>query len=294
VTGVRPVIPAFCALVLCVCLAGCAATAPKSSYSVDSNGILSVTCAPVSTTQDILFSNVTYTKTRILMQTQSGDVVLYLAAPEHPLAAVVYAPGAGERVAAHEERMARYAAAGYAFAFVDLRGNGGETPGDPFNPQADFGRFEQGRWPQFYETVCDMSAARGILGERFGVPVYAAGSSNGGRYAAVAAALDPQFAGYIGISTSGFSMSGEKYSGDARRFLLSIDPDNYISSISPRPVWVFHSRADSIIPFDDGRELFGRAKDPRIFTEFYGGHGINSEVDERIIAQWAQIYGTRG
>jgi hypothetical protein len=167
-------------------------------------------------------------------------------------------------------------------------------PGDPFNPQADFRLFERGGWPQFYKTVCDPSAARGMLATRFGVPIYAAGSSNGGRYAAVAAALDPQFAGYIGISTSGFNMAGEQYGGDAGRFLLSVDPDNYIGKIPPRPVWIFHSRADSIIPFDDGRELYGRAQDPRTFTEFYGGHGININVDEQIIAQWAQIYGTRG
>jgi uncharacterized protein len=290
----HPVIPSFFALVLCACLAGCTATAPAPSYSVDSHGILSVTCAPVSSGEEILFSNDTYTTTRILMHTQSGDVVTYLGAPEHPLAAMVYAPGSGERIAAHEARLARYSAAGYAFAFVDIRGNGGETPGDPFDPQADFGRFEQGRWPQFYETVCDLSAARSMLAARFGVPVYATGSSNGGRYAAVAAALDPQFAGYIGISTSGFAMAGDQYGGDAGRFLLSVDPDNYIGRISPRTVWIFHSRADSIIPFDDGRELYGRAQDPRTFFEFYGGHGINGEVDRQIIAQWAQIYGTRG
>lgn len=293
-TGVRPVIPAFCALVLCLCLAGCTATAPMPSYSVDSNGILALTCAPVSTGEEIHFSNDTYTTTRVLMHTQSGDVVMYLGAPQQPLAAMVYAPGAGERITAHEARLARYSAAGYTFAFVDIRGNGGETPGDPFDPQADFGRFEQGRWPQFYETVCDLSAARSMLTARFGVPVYAAGSSNGGRFAAVAAGLDPQFAGYIGISTSGYGMAGEQYGGDAGRFLLSVDPDNYIARISPRPVWIFHSKADSIIPFDDGRELYGRAQDPRTFFEFYGGHGINSEVDEQIIVQWAQIYGTRG
>jgi len=290
----RPVLCLCSALVLCVCLAGCTATAPKSSYSVDSNGILSVTCAPVSTTEDVLFSNDTFTKTRILMHTQSGDVVMYLATPQQPLAAVVYAPGAGERISAHEGRLARYPAAGYAFAFVDIRGNGAETPGYPLNLQLDFERYQKGDWPQFYRTVCDMSAARSLLAGRFGVPVYAAGSSNGGRYAAVAAALDPEFAGYIGISTSGFGMAGGQYTLDATKFLLSVDPGTYIGRITPRPVWIFHSKADSIIPFDDGRKLYDRAQDPKTFTEFYGGHGINSDVDDCIIAHWAQIYGTRG
>jgi len=290
----RPVLGICSALVLCICLAGCAGNPPKSSYSVDSNGFLSVTCAPVTTTEELLFSNGTYIKTRITMHTQSGDVVMYLATPQQPLAAVVYAPGAGERITAHEGRLARYPAAGYAFAFVDIRGNGAETPGYAFNLQLDFERYQKGDWPQFYRTVCDMSAARSLLAGRFGVPVYAAGSSNGGRYAAVAAALDPDFAGYIGISTSGFGMAGGQYTADATKFLLSVDPYTYIGRITPRPVWIFHSKADSIIPFDDGRKLYDRAQDPKTFTEFYGGHGINTDVDDRIIAQWAQIYGTRG
>jgi fermentation-respiration switch protein FrsA (DUF1100 family) len=281
-------------IALCVCLAGCSGTSQRSSYSVDNNGVLTVTCAPVTLSEEVLATNVTYTKTRIIMHTESGDVVTYLAAPKQPKAALVYVPGAGEKIVGHEERMVRYAAAGYAFAFVDIRGNGAETPGSPFNPQADFALFEKGQWPQFYRTVCDLTSVRGMLAERYSVPVTALGSSNGGRYAAVAVVTDPQFAGYIGVSTSGFGMAGDQYSGDARRFLLSIDPDNYIGRISPRPVWVFHAQEDSIIPYADGMELYERAKEPRTFTEFHGGHGIGSDVDDRIIGQWAQIYGTRG
>jgi dienelactone hydrolase len=291
---VRLVLIAGCLLVTLVFLAGCAGTGAKSSYSLDNNGVLSMTCAPVTTGEEVLSYNETSTKERIIMHTQSGDVVMYLATHGQPIAAIVYIPGAGEKITAHDKRMVQYATAGYAFLFVDIRGNGGETPGSPFNPQVDFGRFEKGQSPQFYETVCDIIAARRMLTDRFGVPVYAAGSSNGGRYAAVGAALDPQFAGYIGISTSGFGMAGEMYTGDARKFLLSVDPDNYIGRITPRPVWIFHSKADGIIPFSDGEELYGHAQDPKTFTEFYGGHGINSDVDDLIIAQWAQIYGTRG
>jgi fermentation-respiration switch protein FrsA (DUF1100 family) len=289
----RPVLVVLCVIALCTC-AGCTGTGQRSSYSVDNRGVLAVTCAPVTTSEDVLFSNGTYTKTRIIMHTPTGDVISYLAAPRQPKAAIVYVPGAGEKIAGHEERMVTYTAAGYAFLFVDVRGNGAETPGYPFNPQADYGLFEKGQLPQFYAIVCDISTARGILAGRFGVPVYALGSSNGGRYAAIAAATDPQFSGYIGVSTSGFGMAGEQYSGDPGRFLLSVDPDNYISRISPRPVWIFHSKTDDIIPFTDGKKLYERAQDPKEFTEFDGGHGINRNVDDRIILQWAQIYGNRG
>src|SRR4030043_2109427 len=189
-------------LVIFIALAGCTGQQASSSYSVDSRGILSVSCAPATPSEEILFKNDTYTKTRIVQQTQKGDVVTYLAAPQNPKAAIVYVPGAGEKPSGHEERMVEYARAGYAFLFVDIRGNGGETPGYTFNPQKDFSLFEKDDWPQYYMTVCDLVVSQDMLSRRFGIPVYAMGSSNGGRYAAVAAGVDPAFAGYVGISTS--------------------------------------------------------------------------------------------
>jgi len=284
-------------LVMFIALAGCTGNRASSSYSVDSNGVLSVSCAPVTTSEEILFKNVTNTKTKVVMHTQNGDVVTYLAAPEHPKAAIVYAPGAGEKPAGHEERMERYTAAGYAFLFVDIRGNGGQTPGYPFNPQRDFSLFEKGDWPQYYLTVCDLVAARQVLSSRFGVPVYAIGSSNGGRYAAVAAGVDPDFAGYVGISTSDWGIRDaviqQAYTGDLVRFATSLEPGTYFAKISPRPVWIFHAVNDPIIPFDNGKQFFGAAHEPKTFIEFSGSHGINTDVDDRIIMQWAQIYATR-
>jgi alpha-beta hydrolase superfamily lysophospholipase len=284
-------------LIAFIALAGCTGNRSVPSYSVDSNGILSVSCAPVTTSEEILFRNETFTKTRIVLHTQSGDVVTYLAAPDHPLAAVVYVPGAGEKPAGHEERMVRYTAAGYAFLFVDIRGNGGQTPGYPLDPQRDFSLFEKGDWPQYYLTVCDLVASRQVLSERFLVPVYAMGSSNGGRYAAVAAGVDPDFAGYVGISTSDWGIRDaairQGYTGDPVRFATSLEPGTYLAKISPRPVWVFHSINDPVIPFNDGKQFFLRAGEPKTFIEFSGDHGINADADDRIIMQWAQIYGKR-
>ena len=285
-------------IVALVTLAGCTGQQVSSSYSVDSNGILSVACAPVTTSEEVLFKNDTYTKTKIILHTQTGDVVTYLAAPQNPKAAIVYVPGAGEKISGHEERMVTYSAAGYAFLFVDIRGNGGETPGYPFNPQRDFSLFEKGDWPQYYLTVCDLVHARQILTGKFQVPVYAMGSSNGGRYAAVAAGVDPDIAGYVGVSTSDWgildSAVQQGYAGNVTRFAASIEPSTYFSKISPRPVWIFHAINDPVIPFDDGKKFFELAKEPKTFIEFSGEHGINSDVDERILMQWAQIYGSQG
>ena len=291
----RKVFIAGCLLIFFIALAGCTGSTTKPSYSVDSKGILSVSCAPVTTSETVIFTNESYTKTKIILHTQSGDVVTYLAAPKQPVAAIVYVPGAGEKSVGHEERMIRYTAAGFAFLFVDIRGNGAETPGYPLNPQLDFNRFLKGNWPQYYLTICDLLALRQILSDRWGVPVYAMGSSNGGRYASVAAGVDPDFAGYVGISTSDWgildSAIQEGYTGDPIRFATSIEPSTYFSKISPRPVWIFHAVNDPIIPFGNGKQFFQSAKEPKTFIEFSGEHGINPDVDERIIMQWAQIYG---
>jgi dipeptidyl aminopeptidase/acylaminoacyl peptidase len=293
----RKVFIAMSLLILFSAFTGCTGSATKPSYSVDSRGTLSVSCAPTTTSETVLFTNETYTKTKIVLHTQDGDVVTYLAAPEHPRAAIVYVPGAGEKPAGHEERMVRYTAAGYAFLFVDIRGNGGQTPGYPFNPERDFSLFKKGDWPQYYLTVCDLVAAQQILSERFIVPVYAMGSSNGGRYAAVATGVDPDFAGYVGISTSDWGIRDavvqQGYTGDLVRFATSIEPSTYFAKISPRPVWIFHAVNDPIIPFDNGKQFFQDAHEPKTFIEFSGSHGINPDVDDRIIMQWAQIYATR-
>ncbi|HET6580742.1 MAG TPA: alpha/beta hydrolase [Methanoregula sp.] len=284
-------------LVIFIVLAGCTGNQAISSYSVDSRGILSVSCAAATTSEEILFKNDTYTKTRVIQHTETGDVVTYLAAPpQNPKAAIVYVPGAGEKPSGHEERMVDYARAGYAFLFVDIRGNAGETPGYSFNPQQDFYLFEEDDWPQYYLTVCDLVTSQEMLSRRFGIPVYAMGSSNGGRYAAVAAGVDPAFAGFVGISTSDWGVQDavirQGYTGNLVRFAASIEPGTYFAKISPRPVWIFHDVDDPVIPFENGKELFERAGEPKTFIEFSGGHGINPDVDNRIIMQWAQIYGT--
>jgi uncharacterized protein len=296
------VVPAFF-LIICLIATGCTGNnnSAKSSCTIDSSGVLSLSCAPETTSEEVLFSNDTYTKSRVVFHTERGDVTTYLAAPEAPKAAVVYAPGAGEKLAGHEERMVRFTSAGYAFLFVDIRGNGGETAGIPFGQQLiqqDYARFEKGEMPQYYLSICDLISAEKMLTGKYKVPVYAIGSSNGGRYAAVAAGIDQQFAGYIGISTSdwGFldSLNKQGLSGDPARFAASLEPGTYVGKISPRPVWIYHNATDPIIPFTSGQQLFEKAGVPKNFTEFSGDHGIVPDVDSRIIKQWAQIYGNRG
>jgi hypothetical protein len=264
---------------------GCTGTGSGGpSWSVTGDGYLGVSCpAPASLNESILFRNASLTLSEVSFRNIDEEVYGLLAAPATPQGAIILAPGAGVTKERERERVETYAMAGCAALVLDLRGNGGETRGIPFNPQLDYLAFDAGAWPGFYETVCDLSAARGIVASRWKVPVYAMGASNGGRPAAVAAAADRDFAGYIGVSTSGFGLAGEEYSGNASRFLLSIDPEHAIGRIAPRPVWILHSREDPVINFTLGQDLYARADSPREFIVFNGTHGENAEVDRRVV-----------
>jgi len=280
--------------------AGCTGSTQTPGYSVDNNGVLSVTCPQATANETVLVTNSTYTVSRYVLSTPTGNVVTYLSYPAQPKAVLVYIPGAGEKASGHADRMLAYAKAGYAFMFVDTRGRGGETDGYAFSPQEDYAKFKTGSqsdWPEYYLTICDISSARALLATKFGAPVYAVGGSNGGRYAAVAAGVDKNFAGYIGISTADWGIKdavlAQGGSGDVLRFAESLEPGTYLPGISPRPVWMYHNATDPVIPYTYGEALYAMANEPKTFTEFSGDHGINGDVDNRIIARLAQIYATQ-
>jgi hypothetical protein len=278
-----------------VVTAGCTGTkAPEKSYSVAQDGTLSLSCGNPDISSQVLSDENGITTEKLVFSDNNGPVYALLAAPEHPRAAFVLAPGAGVRKEGHLPRAQEYASDGYAFLVLDVRGNGGETPGYPLNLNEDFTLFEGGEWPEYYLSVCDMIHAGHYLSSRYQVPVYAIGESNGGRYAAIATALDPGYAGFIGISTSGFGRAGMEYQGDARRFLLSVDPDLYMEKISPREVCIFHAPGDPVIPYEEGVALYNLTLPPHRFFAFNGTHGINDEVDRAIMGECTQIYGVQG
>jgi len=272
------------ALLIAVLGAGCTTSGDSAAYRVAENGTLAIAAPSPDFSETVIDAQDGVSLSRIVFENPGGRVYAMLAAPETPCAAIVYAPGAGVKTEAHRERAFAYAAEGIAFMVVEIRGNGGETAGYPVGLEKDYEAFEKGRWPQYYLIVQDLMVARTMLEDRYGVPVYAAGSSNGGRYAAIAAAIDEDFTGYFGISTSGFNRAGEQYTGTLRTFLLSIDPDCAIGTISPRPVRIFHSPLDAVISYDRGMALFNHAREPKDFIAFNGTHGICGEVDDKVVA----------
>jgi hypothetical protein len=281
-------------LALLLVLSGCVEEESRLSgdFSVDEAGHLSLTCPPCMAEETVLSEEDGYTVYGVVFRNTEGDVYAISALPQTPRAGFVLAPGAGVKKEGHRGRAERYAGAGYAYLVLDVRGNGGETGGHPLDLEKDFRQFVDHEWPQYYLSVCDMQCARSYLQEKNAMPVYAIGESNGGRYAAIAAALDRDFTGYIGVSTSGFSGAGESYTGDARRFLLSVDPETCAGDMAPRSSWIFHAPGDPIIPYALGQSLYDTLPEPKVFFSFNGPHGLNEEVDARILGECTQIYGS--
>ncbi len=271
--------------------AGCTGAPAGDTYRVGDDGRLVLTLAPDGAPAiEVLNKTENFTLSRLVFSSGGVPVTAYVGAPARPAAGIVYVPGVNEPVSGHSERFRQYAAAGFAFLYLDVRGNGFETPGARTDLGAEYRQFERGEWPQSYRIVADVLRARSHLARAYGIEsIWAVGSSNGGRYAAVAAAVDPAFAGYAGVSTSGFGEI-ERIDAWPRRFLASIDPGSTIGSISPRPVLLYHAEADPVIPYSDGQALFRAAREPKTFVPFPGSHGIDPLVDADLIGRLTQVY----
>lgn len=268
-----------------VVISGCTAGAEEAAYTVGEDGTLEITSPAPEWEESLVQENGSVTLMRVVFHNPGGEVYALLAEPEEPVAAIVFAPGAGVKKEAHTNRALSYAEQGIAFLVLDIRGNGGETEGEATGFSREYQAFLEGKWPQTYLTVQDLILAGDMLDNRYEVPIFAAGSSNGARYAVIAAAIDETFSGCAAVSTCGYANAGESYDGDARRFLLSIDPSHYIGMIGPSPLWAFHSTADTIIPYEDGLALFDLAGEPKEFFTFNGTHGINKDADRILIEQ---------
>ena len=183
-----------------------------------------------------------------------------------------------------------FAELGYASLGIEQRNRGG------INFRYDFELFAQGLEPVEHKMVFDALRSVDVLRQDSridGDRIVILGESNGGRFAIVAGALDPQIKGVIGISTSGYDTENQ-IAGitdeTAIRFYRSIDPETYLDKIPPRRFVMLHSVNDTIIPINLAENTFRKAQEPK---EFYsvttGTHGFSEGMREALESELREM-----
>ena len=164
---------------------------------------------------------------------------------------------------------------GYAAFSLDQRGIG-ETGSVFMNANLEFEKFKNGDMPEQYKMFYDALAAFDVLGSinyTRNTKIYMAGESMGGRVAIIAGAIEPRIAGVMGISTGGYGLV-ENNDYMTKLYVRSVDPDNYVSLISPRKLLLLHSNGDSVVDVSNAERTFGYANEPKKLLEDDGqDHG---------------------
>jgi hypothetical protein len=181
---------------------------------------------------------------------------------------------------------------GYASITIDQRNLGG------INPQGDLALYMNGTEPVEYMMVYDALAAANVLAEQSAVDgdnIAMLGLSNGGRFAIIATAIEPEIKGVIGISTSGYDTDSievdETINMTAYQFYRSIDPDNYLELISSRRFVMLHSVNDSIIPYELALRTFDKAEEPKAIYPINGStHGYSQLMAKDIENELEMIF----
>ncbi|SES84466.1 hypothetical protein SAMN04488587_1224 [Methanococcoides vulcani] len=194
--------------------------------------------------------------------------------------AVVILPGAGVTKEGEHGLSVLLAEMGYASIVIDQRNLGA------VDVEKDIMLFRNGAEPVEFLMVYDALMASDVLRDQpeiDGSKIAMLGSSNGGRFAIIATSIDESISGVIGISTSGYgsdSLDREEVIDQAAYDLyISIDPDNYVGNISPRPFVMINSLNDTIIPYYTAMRTFGKAEEPKSFGTVDGtAHGYTDAM----------------
>ncbi|MGM0771616.1 MAG: alpha/beta hydrolase [Halobacteriota archaeon] len=209
-----------------------------------------------------------------------------------PVPAVVVLPGAGVTKENEHSLSERLAEMGYASIVIDQRNLGA------INVENDIMLFRNGAEPIQFLMVYDALMASDVLRDQPEIDdskIAMLGLSNGGRFAIIATSLDDSLAGVVGISTSGYdsdSLNREDVVDQAAYdFFISIDPDNYLDSISPRPFVMIHSLNDTIITYDSALKTFEKADEPKSFGTVDGeSHGYTEAMYPHLEAGLEEIF----
>ncbi len=207
--------------------------------------------------------------------------LLRIPVSEKKVPAIVILPGATVSKEGTQTLAEIFSKLGYASLGIEQRNRGG------VDFRYDYELFKEGKEPVEHKMVFDALRAVDLLRQDARIDakrIAILGESNGGRFAIIAAAIDPDIRGVVGISTSGYDTQSQIVSlrdETVIRFYRSIDPDTYLRKIPPRRFVMLHSANDTIIPIDLAQNTFNKAKEPKQFYQIgTGSHGYSEGMKE--------------
>jgi dienelactone hydrolase len=233
--------------------------------------VLKTEALPNYTLETISFPSKDYTVEGLLRIPAAGTKV----------PAVVILPGATVPKEGTQTLADIFSSMGYASLGIEQRNRGG------VDFRYDYDLWKNGKEPVEHKMVFDALRAVDVLRQQPSIDperIAIVGESNGGRFAIIAAAIDPRISGVIGISTSGYdaeSQINEIKDESVIRFYRSIDPETYLKSIPPRKFVMLHSVNDTIIQIQFAQNTFEKAMEPKQFYSVTTGtHGYSEGMKE--------------
>lgn len=235
----------------------------------------------------ILETNQNYSLEKIVYESQSEKIYAHLYVPvsNKPASALIYIPAAGATKEGLGNVAKEIASNGYAVLLIDMRGLG-ETKGVNIPLEQESEAYQKGEIPQSFMYIYDALKAFDLLYNDKRIDkdkIIFTGESLGARTSITAAAMEKRSKGAIVFSTAGFNSQ--------HPFVMIVDPDNYVSKISPRRLVMFHSLDDKVVPFDAANNTFSKAKEPKemIIMPKPCDHGWCFQIEKRFFEELAKF-----
>ena len=273
-------------------------TATMQEWDVDEDGIMSYPTDREIPVYDSIIAenNPEYFLDYINYSSSDAVISALLRIPNssHPVPGILILPGATVSKEGEQGLSVELADMGYASMVIDQRNLGG------VDFQLDGDLFQAGQEPTQHKMVFDALKAVDVMRQYPGVDpgnIAIIGISNGGRFAIIAAAIDPSISGVVGISTNGYDVesvianNSGQVTENQTRFLRSIDPDTYLDRLLPRKLVMMHMTNDSIIPVDLALATYNKAGEPKVFYPVEGnGHGYNDAMRDVLEAELGLMF----
>lgn len=205
-----------------------------------------------------------FTQYKIVYYSKSQKIYSYYYLPKNPknLSIILLAGGNvdKERESKLSEKIVNL---GYKVITIDQRGVG-ETKGYFPSIQEDYANYLQEKEPNAYLMGYDTLRAYDFLKMIGNNNVIIIGESMGGRIGIISTVIEPGIKGMIAISSSGYG-DIDANERNQQIFLTSINPDSYVSKISPRRFVMLHYVNDTKIPYASAWYTYTKAKEPKKF-----------------------------